>query len=101
MRPEGTASVCRAYIEHGMANLPQPVKLFYLTSIYRYERPQAGRLREFHQFGYEAIGDADPVIDAEVIEMAWRFYQALELKNIADNQASAVPIAAELFGQPA
>lgn len=83
LRPEGTASVCRAYIEHGMANLPQPVKLFYLTSIYRYERPQAGRLREFHQFGYEAIGDADPVIDAEVIEMAWRFYQALGLKKIS------------------
>jgi histidyl-tRNA synthetase len=82
LRPEGTASVCRAYIEHGMANLPQPVKLFYLTSIYRYERPQAGRLREFHQFGYEAIGDADPVIDAEVIEMAWRFYEALGLKNL-------------------
>jgi histidyl-tRNA synthetase len=82
LRPEGTASVCRAYIEHGMANLLQPVKLFYLTSIYRYERPQAGRLREFHQFGYEAIGDADPVIDAEVIEMAWRFYEALGLTNL-------------------
>ncbi|MFA5629436.1 MAG: histidine--tRNA ligase [Dehalococcoidales bacterium] len=83
LRPEGTASVCRAYIEHGMANLPQPVKLFYLTSIYRYERPQAGRLREFHQFGYEAIGDADPVIDAEVIEMAWRFYESLGLKKLS------------------
>ena len=83
LRPEGTASVCRAYIEHGMANLPQPVKLFYLSSIYRYERPQAGRLREFHQFGYEAIGDADPVIDAEVIEMAWRFYEILGLKRLS------------------
>ncbi len=83
LRPEGTASVCRAYIEHGMTNLPQPVKLFYLTSIYRYERPQAGRLREFHQFGYEAIGDADPVIDAEVIEMAWRFYESLGLKKLS------------------
>ena len=83
LRPEGTASVCRAYIEHGMANLPQPVKLFYLSSIYRYERPQAGRLREFHQFGYEAIGDADPIIDAEVIEMAWRFYESLELKKLS------------------
>jgi histidyl-tRNA synthetase len=83
LRPEGTASVCRAYIEHGMANLPQPVKLFYLSSIYRYERPQAGRLREFHQFGYEAIGDADPVIDAEVIEMAWRFYESLGLKKLS------------------
>ncbi|MDD4874399.1 MAG: ATP phosphoribosyltransferase regulatory subunit, partial [Dehalococcoidales bacterium] len=69
LRPEGTASVCRAYIEHGMHNLPQPVKLYYLTSIFRYERPQAGRFRQHHQFGYEAIGDNDPVIDAEVIEM--------------------------------
>jgi histidyl-tRNA synthetase len=83
LRPEGTASVCRAYIEHGMANLPQPVKLFYLSSIYRYERPQAGRLREFHQFGYEAIGDADPIIDAEVIEMAWKFYESLGLKKLS------------------
>ncbi len=83
LRPEGTASVCRAYIEHGMANLPQPVKLYYLTSIFRYERPQAGRLREHHQFGYEAIGDADPVIDTEVIEMAWRFFQSLGLKKLS------------------
>jgi histidyl-tRNA synthetase len=83
LRPEGTASVCRAYIEHGMANLPQPVKLFYLAPIFRYERPQAGRLREFHQFGYEAIGEADPVIDAEVIEMAWRFYESLGLKKLS------------------
>jgi histidyl-tRNA synthetase len=83
LRPEGTASVCRAYVEHGMANLPQPVKLFYLSPIFRYERPQAGRLREFHQFGYEAIGDSDPVIDAEVIEMAWRFYEALGLKKLS------------------
>ncbi len=82
LRPEGTASVCRAYIQHGMQNRPQPVKLYYLTSIFRYERPQAGRLREHHQFGYEAIGDSDPVIDAEVIEMAWRFYAELGLKKL-------------------
>ncbi|MFA7352362.1 MAG: histidine--tRNA ligase [Dehalococcoidales bacterium] len=83
LRPEGTASICRAYIEHGMANLPQPVKLYYLTSIFRYERPQAGRLREHHQFGYEAIGDADPVVDTEVIEMAWRFFQSLGLEKLS------------------
>ena len=83
LRPEGTASICRAYIEHGMANLPQPVKLYYLTSIFRYERPQAGRLREHHQFGYEAIGDADPVVDTEVIEMAWRFFQSLRLEKLS------------------
>ena len=60
LRPEGTAPVCRAYLEHGMQNLPQPVKLFNIPSCFRYERPQAGRYREFHQFGCEAIGEVDP-----------------------------------------
>jgi histidyl-tRNA synthetase len=82
LRPEGTAPVCRAYIQHGMHNLPQPVKLFYLASIYRYERPQAGRLREHHQFGVEAIGDAGPALDAEVIDMASRFYRILGLSGL-------------------
>jgi histidyl-tRNA synthetase len=82
LRPEGTAPVCRAYIEHGMASLPQPVKLFYQTSIFRYERPQAGRFREHHQFGFEAIGDADASVDAEVIDMAWRFFESIGLKDI-------------------
>jgi histidyl-tRNA synthetase len=82
LRPEGTAPVCRAYIEHGMASLPQPVKLFYLAPIFRYERPQAGRYREHHQFGFEAIGDADASVDAEVIDMAWRFYESLGLKDL-------------------
>ena len=81
LRPEGTAPVCRAYIEHGMANLPQPVKMYYLSSIFRYERPQAGRLREHHQFGFEAIGEAGASLDAEVIDMAWRLYASLGLKD--------------------
>lgn len=79
LKPEGTAPVCRAYIEHGMFNLPQPVKLYYMTPAYRYERPQAGRLREHHQFGYEALGESDSALDAEVIEMSCRFYQKLGL----------------------
>jgi histidyl-tRNA synthetase len=83
LRPEGTAPVCRAYLEHGLHNLPQPVKLYYLASIFRYERPQAGRLREHHQFGCEAIGDADPALDAEVIDMAWRFLLSLNLQNLS------------------
>jgi histidyl-tRNA synthetase len=82
LRPEGTAPVCRAYIEHGMASLPQPVKLFYQAPIFRYERPQAGRFRQHHQFGFEAIGDADASLDAEVIDMAWRFFATLGLKNL-------------------
>ena len=80
LRPEGTAPVCRAYLEHGMQNLPQPVKLFYITSLYRYERPQAGRYREFHQFGCEAIGEVDPALDAEVIDMAWQFFLSLGIE---------------------
>ncbi len=82
LRPEGTAPVCRAYLEHGLHNLPQPVKLYYITSIFRYERPQKGRLREHHQFGYEAIGDDDPAIDAEVIDMAWQLFQSLNLQQL-------------------
>ncbi len=83
LRPEGTAPVCRAYLEHGLHNLLQPVKLYYLASIFRYERPQAGRLREHHQFGCEAIGDDDPSLDAEVIDMAWRFFLSLNLQNLS------------------
>lgn len=83
LRPEGTASVCRAYIEHGMDNLPQPVKLFYFADIFRYERPQAGRYRQHHQFGCEAIGDPSPVLDAEVIHMALNFFTSLGLTNFS------------------
>ncbi|MBI2860710.1 MAG: histidine--tRNA ligase [Chloroflexi bacterium] len=81
LRPEGTAPVCRAYLEHGMHNLNQPVKLYYIAPIFRYERPQAGRLRQHHQFGCEAIGDNDPALDAEVIDMAWRFFLSLGLRG--------------------
>jgi len=82
LRPEGTAPVCRAYLEHGMDNLPQPVKLYYLAAIFRYERPQAGRYRQHYQFGFEAIGDADPALDAEVVEMVWRFFESLGLGGL-------------------
>lgn len=82
LRPEGTAPVCRAYLEHGLDNLPQPVKLYYLAAIFRYERPQSGRYRQHYQFGFEAIGDADPTVDAEVVEMAWRFFEELGLDHL-------------------
>ena len=81
LKPEGTPSVCRAYLEHGFQNLPQPVKLFYITPIFRYERPQAGRFREHHQFGCEAIGEGDAFLDAEVIDMASQFLASLGLRN--------------------
>ncbi len=69
LRPEGTAPICRAYVEHGMQTLPQPVKLWYQGPFFRHERPQAGRYREFFQVGAEAIGSDSPLVDAELIVM--------------------------------
>ena len=83
LRPEGTAPICRAYIEHGMHNLPQPVRLYYFASIFRYERPQKGRYRQHQQFGFEALGGSDPALDAEVIDMAWQFFASLGLGNLS------------------
>ncbi len=67
LRPEGTAPVCRAYVQHGMHKLPAPVRLYYLSSFFRAERPQLGRYRQFWQLGIEALGSADPAVDAETI----------------------------------
>lgn len=80
--PEGTASVCRAYIEHGLQIQPQPVKLYYFTPVFRYDRPQAGRYRLHHQFGFEAIGDGDAGVDGEIIQMGWEFYRSLGLDRL-------------------
>jgi len=79
LRPEATASVARAYINHGMLNLPQPVKLWYWGPFFRRERPQAGRFRQFHQWGIEILGDAHPVLDAEVISIALAFFKEVNL----------------------
>jgi histidyl-tRNA synthetase len=81
LRAEGTAPACRAYLEHGLFNLPQPVKLYYMGPAFRYERPQSGRYRQHHQFGFEALGEADPALDAEVIEMASHFFRSLGLSQ--------------------
>jgi histidyl-tRNA synthetase len=83
LRAEGTAPIVRAYLQHGMHSRPQPVRLFSLISVFRYDRPQAGRLREHHQFDCEAIGDDDPALDAEVITLLWRFYAALGLGGLS------------------
>lgn len=77
LKPEGTAGVARMFIENGFASQPLPLKAFYLTPCYRYERPQAGRLREFHQFGIEAFGSAQPETDAEVIFAASSFLKKI------------------------
>ena len=82
LRPEGTASVCRAYIENGLHNLPQPVRMFYMAPMFRYERPQAGRVRQHHQFGCEIIGDSSPEVDAEIIELGWKYINDLGLKGV-------------------
>ena len=82
LRPEGTAGICRAYLEHGLHNLPQPVRLYYDCPMFRYDRPQAGRYRQFHQFGVEAIGDADAAVDLEVIQLAMSAFEALGLTNL-------------------
>lgn len=79
LRPEGTASVARAYLQHGMVTLPQPVKLWYWGPFFRHERPQAGRYRQFHQFGLEVLGDGHPVLDADVMAAVHFFYQQLGL----------------------
>ena len=81
LRPEGTATVMRAYIEHGMSSLPQPVRLYYIASNFRYDRPQAGRYRQHTQLGVEAVGDAEPLIDAEVIDLQATFYRELGLES--------------------
>ena len=83
LRPEGTAAVVRSYIENKMQGLPnQPVKLYYNGPMFRYERKQKGRYRQFTQFGVEAIGAEDPSIDAEVLAMVMQIYQSFGLKHL-------------------
>lgn len=82
LRPEGTAGAVRAFLEHGLFNEPMPQKYSYVTSCYRYEKPQAGRLREFHQFGVECFGSAHPAQDAEVIALAKSLFDFFEIDDI-------------------
>jgi histidyl-tRNA synthetase len=79
LRPEGTAPIARAYLEHGMHRLPQPVKLWYLGPYFRHERPQAGRFRQFNQIGAEAIGSDSPLVDAELIMLLDELLRSLEV----------------------
>jgi histidyl-tRNA synthetase len=82
LRPEGTAGVARAYIEHGLYNAAQPVKFFYFGPMFRYDRPQAGRQRQFFQFGVECFGSPDPATDVEIIKLTNEFLSGLGLKKI-------------------
>ncbi len=82
LRPEGTPPVGRAYLQHGMHNQPQPVRLYYLGDFFRYDRPQAGRYRQFHQFGVEVIGEAAASVDSEVIEFALLLLESLGVSEV-------------------
>ncbi|MDQ3129034.1 MAG: histidine--tRNA ligase [Chloroflexota bacterium] len=100
LRPEPTAGIVRAYIQHGMQTLPQPVKLTLIGPMFRYDRPQAGRYRQFWQFDIETIGDPGPAIDAEIIELADRFYRdagivepEIRLNSIGDKECRPAYIA--------
>lgn len=85
LKPEGTAGVARAYVENGLSEVPQPMKMFYLTPVFRYERPQAGRLREHHQFGVELYGSDSPYADVEVITIAKALFDRLGIKDLELN----------------
>src|SRR4051795_4984471 len=92
LRPEPTAGIVRAYVQHGMQTWPQPVKLTMTGQMFRYDRPQAGRYRSFWQFDVEAIGDPGPAVDAEIIELGSRFY--------ADAGVTGVQVLLNSIGDP-
>lgn len=83
LRPEGTAGAARSFLENGLCNEALPQKICYLTSCYRYEKPQAGRLREFHQFGVECFGTSSPLADAEIISLAKTVFDELGIKDLS------------------
>jgi histidyl-tRNA synthetase len=82
LRPEWTPSIARSYIEHGMHSLPQPVKLWYYGSCFRYERPQAGRYRQFRQFGFEVLGEKSSAMDSQIIQMSYDVLKEMRFKNL-------------------
>ena len=91
LRPEFTAGIARAYIEHGMLNLPQPVKLYSSGPCFRYDKPQAGRYRQFQQFNFEIIGEADAICDAQVILAAYKIYQTVNLPVVIQINSIGCP----------
>jgi histidyl-tRNA synthetase len=82
LRPEGTAPVVRAYIQHGLQNFPQPVKFWYFGPFFRYEHPQSGRFRQFWQFGFEVLGEENPALDAQIILIFYNILKELKFKNL-------------------
>jgi histidyl-tRNA synthetase len=92
LRPEATPGIVRSYIEHGMFNMPQPVKLFWLGPVFRHEKPQAGRFRQFTQFNLESIGDTSPVADAELIAISHYFFSELQLDVVTQINSVGCPV---------
>ena len=98
LKPEMTAAVVRAYIEHSLGKQQPLTKLYYISPMFRQERPQAGRLRQFHQFGAEAIGSESPVLDVEMIQMVYDILRALGLKDLTVKINSlGVPESREIY----
>src|SRR6202011_4632699 len=83
LRPEGTAPIVRAYFDAGLEQEPQPVRLYYMGPYFRYDRPQAGRFRELHQFGIEAIGDGSPLLDVEAIVLGWKWFAGMGIAGVS------------------
>lgn len=90
LRPELTAGVVRAYLQHGMKTLPQPVELYSIEPVFRYDRPQKGRFRQFHQLNVEVIGEKDPAIDAQLIELGWKIMQDLGIDHILEVHINSI-----------
>jgi histidyl-tRNA synthetase len=90
LKPEGTAGVARAYLQHGMKELPQPVELYYIEPHFRYDRPQKGRYRQFWQFGYEVIGELDPALDAQAIQLAHKIFEDLGIAHMLSLQINSI-----------
>lgn len=82
LRPEGTAGVVRAFLEHNLLNQSSTKKVYYIGPMFRHERPQAGRFRQFHQFGVEVFGTKDPLMDVEVISLLWEYFSNLGLPDL-------------------
>jgi len=90
MKPEGTAGIVRSYIQHGMNQWPQPILLYYFEPHFRYDRPQKGRYRQFFQFGFEIIGESDPALDAQLIQLAAKIYEDLGIMDVFSIQLNTI-----------
>lgn len=99
LKPEGTAGVVRAYLQHGMKELPQPVELYYIEPHFRYDRPQKGRYRQFWQFGFEVIGELDPALDAQIIQLSHKIFEDLGIAHMLSLQINSIgcPICREEY----